>query len=289
MASFDRSIMLLVGDLGFSVVERFQQRFPMQFLNVGVAEQNMMGVAAGLASEGHKVFAYSIGNFSTFRPAEQIRNDIDYHELDVTVVSVGGGFSYGSLGYSHHLIQDFGLMRLFPNMTIYSPADGAETVQCMKVLARTKGPSYLRIGKPTYSLTRGEAIQGEGNWVFLTGNQGSKVAIVSTGTALGHAVSFQANNFGGEAAVFTVPIWGMSSKIKQLKFLSNFSEVHTFEDHISDGGFGSWMLEATSKMKQNPPRIYIHAIDAARTVGVVGDASYLEKIGGLHGDKNETK
>ena len=289
MASHDPSIMLLVGDLGFSVVERFQQRFPKQFLNVGVAEQNMMGVAAGLASEGHKVFAYSIGNFSTFRPAEQIRNDIDYHELDVTVVSVGGGFSYGNLGYSHHLIQDFGLMRLFPNMTIYSPADAPETVQCMKVLAKTKGPSYLRIGKPTYSLTRGETIRGGGDWVLLTGHPGSQVAIVSTGTALGHAVSFQTKNYGGAAAIFTVPIWGMSSKMEQLKFLSSYSEVHTFEDHIFDGGFGSWMLEATSKMKQNPPRIYIHAIDAASTVGVVGDASYLERIGGLDGDKNETE
>ena len=117
---------LLVGDVGYNVVEKFKNHFPDRFLNVGVAEQNMTSIAAGLASEGYHVFTYSIANFPTFRCAEQIRNDVDYHNLPVTVVSVGGGVGYGNLGYSHHAIQDYGLIRMMPNFKIASPGDSNE-------------------------------------------------------------------------------------------------------------------------------------------------------------------
>ena len=108
LAENNKNIFLLVGDVGYNVVEKFQKKFPDRYLNVGVAEQNMTGIAAGLATEGYHVFTYSIANFPTFRCAEQIRNDIDYHNLPVTVVAVGGGVAYGNLGYSHHAIQDYG-------------------------------------------------------------------------------------------------------------------------------------------------------------------------------------
>ena len=111
LARVNKNIALVVGDLGYKVVEPFAEEFPDRFINAGVAEQNMTGLAAGMASEGFHVFTYSIANFPTFRCAEQIRNDIDYHNLPVTVVTVGGGLSYGNLGYSHHAVQDFGLMR----------------------------------------------------------------------------------------------------------------------------------------------------------------------------------
>ena len=110
-----KNIFLLVADIGYGVVEEFQKEFPDRFMNVGVAEQNMTGIAAGLASEGYHVFTYSIANFPTFRCAEQIRNDIDYHNLPVTIVSAGAGVGYGSLGYTHHAIQDYSLIRSFPN------------------------------------------------------------------------------------------------------------------------------------------------------------------------------
>lgn len=117
-AEIDENIVLIVGDLGYSVVEPFASKFPSRFINAGVAEQNMMGLAAGMASEGLQVFVYSIANFPTFRCAEQIRNDVAYHGLPVTVVAVGGGVAYGNLGYSHHAIQDYALLRSFPNMLI---------------------------------------------------------------------------------------------------------------------------------------------------------------------------
>ena len=112
LARTNPSIFLVVGDLGYSVVDAFAREFPDRYLNAGVAEQNMTGLAAGLASEGYHVFTYSIANFPTFRCAEQIRNDIAYHGLPVTVVSVGGGLAYGSLGYSHHAVQDLSLIHI---------------------------------------------------------------------------------------------------------------------------------------------------------------------------------
>src|ERR1043165_2424780 len=123
LARTNPKIFLVVGDLGFSVVEPFAKEFPDRFLNAGVAEQNMTGVAAGLASEGYHVFTYSIGNFPTLRCLEQIRNDVCYHELPVTVVAVGGGLAYGNLGYSHHAVQDLAVMRSLPRLTILAPAD----------------------------------------------------------------------------------------------------------------------------------------------------------------------
>ena len=130
-AEVDKKIFLIVADIGFGVIEPFAKNFPKNFINVGVSEQNMAGMAAGIASEGYKVFIYSIANFSTFRCAEQIRNDIDYHKLNVTIVSVGAGVSYGSQGYTHHALQDYSLMRSFPNMEIISPSNNQELQACI--------------------------------------------------------------------------------------------------------------------------------------------------------------
>ena len=122
----DRSIFLLTGDLGFSVLEPFAKEFPERFVNVGIAEQNMAGIAAGLALDGWNVFTYSIANFPTLRSLEQIRYDICYHDLNVTVVSVGAGYAYGALGASHHATEDIAIMRAIPNMVVASPGDPIE-------------------------------------------------------------------------------------------------------------------------------------------------------------------
>ena len=147
LAETNDRIFLIVGDLGYNVVEPFAQRFPDRFLNAGVSEQNMTGVAAGLAADGYHVFTYSIANFPTFRCAEQLRNDIAYHDLPVTVVAVGGGLAYGNLGYSHHAVQDYALIRCMQNMLIAAPGDPAEVRACLRYLTANPGPSYLRLGK----------------------------------------------------------------------------------------------------------------------------------------------
>ena len=140
-------IFLIVGDLGFSVVEEFADLFPDRFLNAGIAEQNMIGVAAGLAKEGYNVYVYSIGNFPTLRCMEQIRYDVAYHNLSVKIVSVGAGYAYGSLGASHHATEELGMMRVIPNMVVCSPGDPVEAKAITTLSANYDGPMYLRLGK----------------------------------------------------------------------------------------------------------------------------------------------
>ena len=126
LAELDSDVMLLTGDLGFGVFEEFEEKHPSQYLNVGVAEQNMIGIATGLALEGKKIFVYSIGNFPTLRCLEQIRNDACYHMLNINIIASGGGFSYGGLGMSHHATEDLSIMRALPDMSVVAPATAWE-------------------------------------------------------------------------------------------------------------------------------------------------------------------
>ena len=147
LAKEDPKIELVTGDLGFGVLKPFWENCPNQFTNAGIAEQNMTTVAAGMALEGKTVFTYSIGNFPTLRCLEQIRNDCAYHEANVKVVCVGGGFVYGSLGMSHQATEDIAILRALPNVIVMAPADLVEAEECTKALARTKGTAYLRLGR----------------------------------------------------------------------------------------------------------------------------------------------
>ena len=151
-AKKDESIFVLVGDLGFSVFEEFASLFPNRYINVGVAEQNMTGMAAGLAHEGYKVITYSIGNFNTLRCFEQIRNDVCYHNLNVKMISVGAGFSYGTAGYTHFAIEDIATMRLLPNMRVYSPSTINEMEFVTKQVFTENFPCYVRIGSSALNL-----------------------------------------------------------------------------------------------------------------------------------------
>ena len=147
LAAADKDVVLLTADLGFGVFEEFELAFPGQYYNVGVAEQNMTGLAAGLALEGKKVITYSIGNFPTLRCLEQIRNDACYHDLNITIVASGGGFSYGSLGMSHHTTEDLAILRALPNMTVVAPCSAWEAGEAIASLIDSSGTSYLRLDK----------------------------------------------------------------------------------------------------------------------------------------------
>lgn len=274
-------IALVVGDLGYSVVEPFAERFPDRFINAGVAEQNMTGLAAGMASEGYHVFTYSIANFPTFRCAEQIRNDVDYQNLAVTVVAVGGGLSYGPLGYSHHAIQDYALMRSFPNMLIASPGDPMETRACMRYLVDNPGPSYLRLGKagePNFHLEVPNIEPGK--WLTVCESKhGTTDVLLSTGAALG--IALQRNTQEADAYnVKSMPLWGMRTKKLQVAQVSGCSSVTTFEDHLEDGGFGSWLLESLATEKSYRGRVTICALKSD-VCGLVGSQNTLNEIGGL--------
>ena len=140
-------IILITGDLGFGVLNKFRKRFPTNFINAGVAEQNMTGIATGLALEGKKVFTYSIANFPTLRCLEQIRNDACYHNANVKIVSIGGGFSYGALGISHHATEDLAILRSIPDITVICPAGKWEIQKATRAIYDHQGTCYLRIDK----------------------------------------------------------------------------------------------------------------------------------------------
>lgn len=274
-------IVLIVGDLGYGVVEPFQQEFPDRFFNAGVAEQNMAGLASGLAAEGRHVFLYSIANFPTFRCAEQIRNDIDYPKHAVTIVAVGGGVVYGNLGYSHHAIQDFALMRSMPNTLIAAPGDIAEVNAVVEFLVRNPQPSYLRLGrKQTAPLHASTPNTQPGGWVSVAMNHGVPLAIVTTGGAL-QPVSkalAMAPELASQVAVFSLPMWGGSHKDSQKQFFDQWPHILTVEDHCLDGGFWSWMAEAAMVTSSQVKLSSLHLSDVHTRVG---SQDHLEAVGGL--------
>jgi transketolase len=282
LAEQHNHIALVVGDLGYSVVEPFADRFPDRFVNAGVAEQNMTGLAAGMASEGFHVFTYSIANFPTFRCAEQIRNDVDYHQLPVTVVAVGGGLAYGALGYSHHAVQDYALMRSFPNMLIAAPGDPMEVRACMRYLVRHPQPSYLRLGKAGEPNFHAEVPGVEpGRWLAVAEpSHGSKAVLLTTGATLASAMEWQRAGHYPDWAVRSMPLWGMASKSAQPAQLEGADRLITVEDHLADGGFGSWMCEAMGGRAQLRRRIEsVHL--SADVCGMVGGQRVLNELGGL--------
>ena len=283
-ADSSEKIVLVVGDLGYGVIEEFAKRFPRRFFNAGVAEQNMMGMAAGLASEGFHVFVYSIANFPTFRCAEQIRNDVDYHNLPVTIVSVGGGLAYGNLGYSHHAVQDYGLMRLMPNMLIAAPGDPMEVHACLNYLFDHPQPSYLRLGKAGEPcIHKSIPVVEPGIWLAISESEKNIRSILSTGATLDLAHSFLNKKAGQGHNLYSMPLWGMKSKSKQVAQVARQHALVTIEDHLVDGGFGSWMMESLLAQPDLLAKIRIRALDS-NICGMVGKQSTLNSAGGLNPD-----
>ena len=281
LATKNDHIALIVGDLGYSVIEPFADRFPDRFINAGVAEQNMMGLAAGMASEGYQVFVYSIANFPTFRCAEQIRNDVDYHHLPVTVVSVGGGLAYGNLGYSHHAVQDYGLMRLMPNMLIAAPGDPMEVRACMRFLTDNPQPSYLRLGKAGEPSFHEEVPRIEpGKWLKVCGNNGSTRTLLTTGATLAQAQEWLSIPTYSDYALHSMPLWSMAAKSLQAEQIAPWESVITVEDHLADCGFGSWLRESLESSPQLMTKVSVRALNSI-VCGMVGKQSVLNEAGGL--------
>ena len=269
----NKNIVLLVNDLGFNVVEKFVKKFPNNYFNAGISEQSMIGYAAGLAAAGKHVFVYSIANFSTFRCAEQIRNDIDYHKLPVCIVSVGGGVGYGNLGYTHHALQDYTLMRSFPNMLIASPGDIMELISCVRYLIKNPQPSYLRLDKNSnYKIHSKLPKVSPGKWVkvFKKDNKEEHIYL-TTGAVISHVKKFFF--LKKKYDLYSLPIWGMNSKKKQYNFIKKFKKITVVEDHFQDGGFQSWLNESLNK-KNCKTNIISKSISSS-VMNKVGSQDYL--------------
>lgn len=239
LAEVDERIFLIVGDLGYSVVEPFKEQFPTRFVNAGVAEQNMTGLAAGLAREGYKTFIYSIANFPTLRCLEQIRNDVCYHALDVTLVAVGGGFMYGSAGTTHHATEDIGILRSLPNLRLFAPSLPLQIPHVMGEIVSSNGPAYLRIGKALDSLSQDGYAVLEGGW--LAHRDGASRAILTIGNVSGIADKY----LGLERKDFDHWIGGRLKPMPEqvVRSLLAYKEIFIFENHQRSGGLYSMLAE----------------------------------------------
>jgi transketolase len=272
----NKNIILLVNDLGFGVIEKFCKKFPKNYFNVGISEQSMIGYASGLAATGKHVFVYSIANFPTFRCAEQIRNDVDYHNLPVTIVSVGGGVGYGNLGYTHHALQDYALMRSFPNTIIAAPGDTMEAKSCIRYLIKNPQPSYLRLDKSSnYKIHSSLPKVAPGKWIKVFDNhKNEKTIYLTTGAVINHVY----NNFfkTNKHSIYSMPIWGMRQKKKQYNTIKKYKKIIAVEDHFQDGGFQSWLNETINNKICNT-KILSKSISPA-VINKVGSQDYLMKF-----------
>ena len=247
LAEQDPRIWLLCGDLGYSVLEVFAARFPDRYLNVGVAEQNLMGMASGLAMCGKVVFTYSIANFPVMRCLEQIRNDVCYHALNVKIVAVGGGLAYGSAGYTHHGVEDFAVLRVLPNMTVLAPADPVETRLATRAAVDWPGPCYLRLGKA------GEPVVHAADPPFRIGRaipvrEGDGLTLIASGgvlrLALEAAARLAAN--GRSVGVLSMPSISPLDDAAVLAAARRTGRIVTVEEH-GLGGLASAVAEVLAQ------------------------------------------
>jgi transketolase len=279
LAERDDRVFLVCGDLGFSVLEPFAERFPDRYLNAGVAEQNMTGVAAGLAMSGYVVFTYSIANFPVMRCLEQIRNDVCYHEANVKVVAVGGGLAYGSQGYTHHGVEDLAVMRTLPGMAVFAPGDPAETRCVTRAILARPGPCYLRLGKA------GEVEVHEREPDFQVGRaipmrDGRDVTLVSTGGVLpvvmGAAKQLEAA--GVSAAVLSMPCIEPLDVAAIERAARDTALVVTVEEH-GPNGLASAVAEVLATTG-SPARLLPVRLER-RAIGVAGEQAWLRAQQGI--------
>lgn len=253
LAQKDNRIMLIVADIGFGAVDSFRENLRHQFVNAGAAEQNMIGIATGLALSEKIVFVYSISNFPTLRCLEQIRSDICYHNANVKVVSGGGGFAYGALGASHHMTEDIAIMRSLPNMVVIAPGDPFEASQATKALVEQNGPAYLRLGRT------GEPMAHRVEMAFSIGKaitlrEGNDVTLMSTGDQLFSTIN----------AADKLSAAGISTRVLSMHTIKPLDcsaildaareteAIFTIEEHTIIGGLGGAVSEILMESCQRP-------------------------------------
>jgi transketolase len=279
LADADDRIWLLTGDLGFSVLEPFAERFPQRFVNAGVAEQNMIGVAAGLALCGKVPFVYSIANFPVMRCLEQLRNDVCYHRLPVKVVSVGGGMVYGSQGYTHHGVEDIAVMRPLPGMSVIAPADPVEAAWAASAAVEQAGPVYVRLGKAGDPVLHATAPALEFGRA-VTVREGDGATLAATGAALKIALE-AADDLaarGVRVRVLSVPTVKPIDAEALGKAALETPLVVTIEEHGPVGGLFSAALEVIAPLRAAR---CVRVSLAAEPAPIAGSCAYLSERAGL--------
>lgn len=275
----DPRIMLVTGDLGFVVLDEFRARCPQQFVNVGVAEQNMMGVATGLALEGRIVFVYSIANFATLRCLEQLRNDAAYHNANVKVVAIGGGFSYGALGMSHHATEDLAAIRAIPELTCIAPGTDEEVGDAVDAIVARQGAAYLRLDR--------DAAPSQGVEPFRLGvprvlRDGQHAALLAVGGVVSEALAAadQLAREGIEVRVVSVHTLRPLDAQALAALCRDVPAVLTVEEHMIEGGLGGATAEVL--LEHNAaPRIFRRLGVRDRFTSEVGSQQFLRTRNGL--------
>ena len=279
LAREDKNLWLLTGDLGFSVFDNFQKEFPAQYLNVGVAEQNLISIAAGLAMSGKKVFVYSISTFLTMRPLEQIRNDLCYQNLPVYLIGGGSTFSYSMFGCTHFPLEDLGLMRLLPNMAVMAPGDPLEVRALIRDVYRRNSPAYIRIAK------KGEPVIHASDDVISLGRaskirDGKDISILVSGRQLANALSavttLKKNNINCHLLSFHTikPL----DKLAIIKAAKETKGIVVVEEHFKNGGLGTAVAEILAQEGLSIPLINI-GIDDEFPKGSGSQDYFLKKYG----------
>lgn len=250
VAKKDKTVELVTGDLGFGVLKPFWEQCSDQFTNAGIAEQNMTSLAAGMALEGKTVFTYSIGNFPTLRCLEQIRNDCAYHNANVKIVCVGGGFVYGSLGMSHHATEDLAVMRAIPNVAVLAPGDLVEAEEATKAIANYPGTCYLRLGRGGEKRIH-DHIDGFQIGKAIKVYEGTRVAIFSTGAIFDEvsAAYEMLNAINIFPTVYTFPTVKPIDREVVEECAKTHDIIVTCEEHNIVGGFGSAVSEVVARMR----------------------------------------
>jgi transketolase len=274
LAAADKDVVLLTADLGFGVFENFESKFPGQYFNVGVAEQNMTGLAAGLALEGKKVITYSIANFPTLRCLEQIRNDGCYHDLNITIVASGGGFSYGSLGMSHHATEDIAILRALPAMSVVAPGTAWEASEAIEALVKGDGVGYLRLDKTV--------ADENSTLLFFLGRsiryrEGADVTLLSTGGILRDTIQAAEllQELGIDAGVVSMYSIKPIDKDAIIAAANETGGIVTIEEHNIDGGLGSAVAEVCMDSGFIPKKFLRIGLDNQYS-SIVGSQDYLK-------------
>ncbi|MBK5229547.1 MAG: 1-deoxy-D-xylulose-5-phosphate synthase [Thermoleophilia bacterium] len=279
LAAVDDRVMLLTGDLGFTVLEDFAERHPDRFLNAGVAEQNMTGMATGLAEAGFVPFTYSIATFAALRPFEFIRNGAALHRLPVRVVGVGGGFDYGQNGITHFALEDIGIMRMQPAVTVVAPSDADQARAAVNATADVEGPIYFRIGKVGAPIPGLDGRFQLGRAALI--GAGTDVAIVAIGSAARAAVDTAdlLADHGISATVAVVSTFNPAPDEDVADLLARVPLAVTIETHYLSGGLGSWVSELVAERNLNC-RVIRRGVDATPH-GLSGSQQFLERHFGL--------
>jgi len=278
LAESDKDIVILTADLGYGVFEEFESKFPGQFFNVGVAEQNMTGIAAGLALEGKKVITYSIGNFPTLRCLEQIRNDVCYHELNVTIIAAGGGFSYGQLGMSHHATEDISIMRSLPNTTVVVPSTPWEAAEAIDALIKNQGVGYLRLDKSKGSQKDTDDNFELGKALKISSEDGKDVCFFVTGGIIDEVIEAAKllNEFNISASILSIHTIKPIDKTAIRAAINNTRLLVSVEEGNLIGGLGSAICEFCMDNQLIPGDFLRIGIDDELS-SYVGDQFYLRK------------